>query len=360
MELLIPTYTIFYKTLRMTLEEKILQVLPNHTYKSENDFWNTEDPNTRKNILQTLIKVPVSALHFKRKYEEEAKSRTEIMIKDSFFIAVCENMFDLSISKNYSKISDPAKKAVHLYFVFLEKYCPDYLEKEKRRLGHYLQGNDDIDHEEISDLNIIKKRNGEYQIGQSISRKGLAVVRLINQFYSQITKKDYKSAWQLLTPDFQKRAWLSSFDQFREGYLNTIDIKHLHIFEVQEGKLDSFECKIYYEDTVNVFYAPDFKKLNVLSLTDIEEFNKILQDFRNKVKSAGLDTIDNVEIVKLFELTFSEYIRFTRNIPQETISKILPRHESVEVPRLFTISCSYIDFEWKIRSIRPIRSALLR
>lgn len=359
MELIVPTYIAFYKTLRTVLAQKIFEIDPEFTYTSESGFWDAKYPQTKKNILQDLLKSTVSPEHFKRKYEQEVKTRTEIAVKDSIFIPACEKILDLSIPKNYSRISDPAKKAVHLYFAFLTKYCTEYLEKEKARLGHYLQ-RDEISNAHIGDLGIVKSGNGQYHIGQSITDKGLSIVKLINSFYSYVNEKDYKGAWGLLTTDFQERVWKSSLNKFHDGYSQTIEIKHLHIFDIQESRLNSFKCKVYYEDIINIFYTPNFKKLNSLSLTDAEEFSIILADFQSRAKKLGIDKVDDIEIVKLFDNTFSEYIRVTRNISQNTISKVLPRHESIEVPRLFIISCAYIDLEWRINSIRPIKSVLLR
>ena len=235
-------------------------------------------------------------------------------------------------------ISLPKMKAEALFQLFLEKYYPKFLEEKSS-----------------------KNTSATKSMADVVSSKTeiVAIKRLINEFYGSISQGEYKDAWDLLAPSYQKRKWREDFERFEIGYTNTVSIYNIHVFNIT-NKVDDLSCKVYYEDEIMTHTSYDLTRLNKITISQIDDFVKQIKHLQDVAVTKGWKEFERIELYKFFEPAVSEYIWYKCGIEPEQIEELLDRDENITVSRLCRVSCTSIDGNWLIKGIEPLRNYAIR
>ncbi len=344
MEVSTLVYQKFYEVLRDCFEEMIKPIVVSYKSNTSRDFWLTINPKTGKELFTEFFPgINVAPLHFyTKKYEFNPSKKKYGTIKDDVQINILVNGIGVSIPDEEKKeFKEPRKKAHKLYLLFVEQYCPEYLEEECERLKFG-----------------IKKENKENYKALSLpNRTAEEISQLVCNFYACIDDKKLKEAWDLIHPEFQNMFWEEDFNRFSTGYSNTISTRNVHVFDIDEVNL---KCKFYYEDTVRLYITPDLAGLEEIPIDRLPEFVEKVRKFQSKIEEVGLENVLKVGVPRLFDTSFSEYIRYTYQIPLEKLQIILPKPEPILVPRLMEAVCGKDGQNMKIKIIKAIKSVSIR
>lgn len=350
-------YREFYVKFEQCFRQKITDLSGEGSRILRKNLWEYPHPqNSKTSFFHSFFQKDLSCEHFKRKFDTIKREKYQT-IKPDILITALTKIMDIKFPEEKQKtFKSPEEKAINLYLKFLEKYVPDFLEEEQKRLNSYINKDIIFAHVNMTEYsNVITLDHNKHIIGQRVSDTGFAIANLIQNFYQSVDHRKYEQAWNLLSEEFQNRIWNRNFQRFKEGFAKTIHVRNVHVFDIDETNT---VAKVYYEDTVNVHYLDHLPNLQMLPIGRINELVSSLSKLSEDMKSYGLEgVLEKVEINKIFESTFSEYFRFTRNIPVDDINRFLPNHEAISVPRLYTVSCEYLGLSWKINSILPIKNS---
>ncbi|MDO6430910.1 hypothetical protein Q4E93_09950 [Flavitalea sp. BT771] len=180
---------------------------------------------------------------------------------------------------------------------------------------------------------------------------------LISEFYSSITAREFKTAWELLAPSGQNSFnWFGDYEKFKSYYLDELiefKWKSDDIFEFSLFSSSLCECQVAYTREV-IFTASELSQLPDLGIDNIELFTRLIQNY---VKSIS-DYCDHDQIAKLkfsdlfkddatsvvFEKCKSDWSYNVSQIYNSVIQKVVRETELCVCGKEFD--------DWKIINIR--------
>jgi len=180
------------------------------------------------------------------------------------------------------------------------------------------------------------------------------IEEIIRRFYNNISKPDLRAAWELIAPLTQKLRW-GTFEQFELGYTNTEGIDHLHVWDIQIGEVIA-NCKVFYEDHVNIRTGEELGNLDILKVSQLETFNSRVNSLKSKAQAIDFKNFEDIEIYKLFDLTVSEYIWYKNNMDPAAVAAIFPSQKSYKVPRLIHVALTKHENMWLLKNFTPVRT----
>lgn len=184
---------------------------------------------------------------------------------------------------------------------------------------------------------------------------------LISKFYHSITNRDYRTAWDLMAPEFQNRKyWYGDYEKFRIGYKNTGVIREMHAFNHKRLTAGQVVCTVYYQDEV---FAHSTKELDIfesLRVDDLDDFVKTVTNLRDKLEKRGLKGFEKIELCKLFEPATAEYIWYTLGVDATKLDDLFDSQKTLYIKRLYDCTCGIVEDQWKLLGIRPTRAFSVR
>jgi hypothetical protein len=249
-------------------------------------------------------------------------------------------------------------KTAIMYQLFLETHYPEFWEENRAKLavfnhqtGQLINGS----HEENS--NPETPAMTDDQLRTAIEEKALRQV--ITSFYESVSLSRFEDAWEFISPNCRKRIWNDNPETFQTGFTNTISIHHVHVFDIVRHS-SGIKCRVYYEDDVVTYTSIELGNISKIPLSDLENFSERVKRLIAQAANAGLDGFEKIELQKLFEPAFSEYVFYRCGLNFDKMTELLPSQETLTIPRLYTLSCVQIDNEWLINAINPVKAHSIR
>src|SRR5690606_21327175 len=215
--------------------------------------------------------------YFYRQYKKILTGEIlEAKIMDGLLIDTAEFM-GLSIPSTIKKgdlYGDVVLKARLMMQVFVKTHMPEYWEENRQQFEVF----DEVTGERKDMIQTISLPNGDLNV-EFIPKKDpnlQAVNDIVTDFYEAISIPDFTKAWDLLDPSFRKRGWQDQFDKFELGYIHTIGVHGVHVFDiVPQGK--NYTCKAYYQDMVIVHTSLEHSNLSKIPISQMDVFIKQVQ-----------------------------------------------------------------------------------
>lgn len=350
---------------------KYSDVLLNH-FKELTHFKGKEIPEKKKYSVWVypLLEKPLfpktmemstdDPRYFYRQYKKILKGEIlEAMIDDGLLIKTAEFM-GLTIPVTIKKgqlMGDVALKARVMMQMFIKTYMPEYWEENRQKFEVF----DEVTGERKDMIQTISLPNGDLNV-EFIPKKDpnlQAVNDVVTDFYEAISIHDFTKAWDLLVPSFRKRGWQDQFDKFELGYIHTIGVHGVHVFDiVPQGK--NYTCKVYYQDIVVVHTSLEHSNLSKIPISQMDVFIKQVQKIVDNAKQEGFDGLETFPIHKLFDHSLSEYSWYKCGKKPEEVASLFPIPEKVTIPRLFEITCGFTPLGIKIKAIDPLKPVGIR
>ncbi|TFF36164.1 hypothetical protein [Mucilaginibacter psychrotolerans] len=186
------------------------------------------------------------------------------------------------------------------------------------------------------------------------------VEQTIKSFLSGISVKQFKAAWNLLTPTFQKRVWQNDYNKFETGYINNNGIRKVHVFHINPDSDVSIDCHVHYEDEVVVYTSNELNAIALSTVTDLEDLSKQVTKLNDRITKYGGKNFENLEIYKLFEPTAAEYIWYKCSLDIGNIGDVFHVDRVKVVKRLMFFTVHKHEDKWLIDSIREMKTYSLR
>jgi hypothetical protein len=188
---------------------------------------------------------------------------------------------------------------------------------------------------------------------------------VVNAFYHDLEVKDYDSAWNHFTLEYQKERWKGNKEAFIDGFLYTTQITLLAIALETPGDDTSDKYVVYYLDEVNAWVIPG---LTGLYSKPIKELHTILDDvnkLRDQLATAGYDvnSFDNQLTVNDL-MSPNRSIRFAWKLAQASSSnpsptkfnELFPENKPVTFISAYEVTTHKTKKEgWKISNVSNIR-----
>jgi len=185
------------------------------------------------------------------------------------------------------------------------------------------------------------------------------VEKIVNDFYENLSRRQYKNAWNLLTPYFRKRIWDDSLEDFEFGYECTRGIIEICIFRAKKNNRGVYECQIYYEDKLNIYGASEINMLKDVKFESIDDFNEKLNDFLKRWQRIGAKNISKFPITKFCDLSISEALRYSNKLSLKDIKKEFGEGRLFQFKRNFTCTVHKIEGKFLIESIQELKTKSL-
>lgn len=232
-----------------------------------------------------------------------------------------------------------------LYKRFREKYVAE-IEIEKKRK----EENDDVIYSASNQLQQINK----------ISPSNLELseaTATVYTFYDNLNIGNYKEAWDVLSPIKQNEdPWLGDFEKFRIEYKNTNRRRNILVLQTNQPRPNIVECKVFYDDEIDVHTSKELHLLDILTVNDIDVFKDQIRNIEKAFEDEGLQGFGNIEIHKLFDPNASAYISYKTNLPPDKFKKIFPVKKSMTVRRIQECTCMYVRDSWLVNEIKSFES----
>ena len=192
-----------------------------------------------------------------------------------------------------------------------------------------------------------------YPVAQETERSSShsLVSETIKTFYNSISvKNQLSSAWQVLSPEYQKQ-WGLDYKKFEVGYTNCKGIRNLAIFNFIESSPIEIDCMVYYDDEIEAYSSPPLAGLDSLLVSDHEKFIELLNEMRANAKKLGINEFDNIELHKLFDPVASEYIWYKCKFSSEEHFRFFSTKKTTVVKRLYKCTCTRVGGKWFIERL---------
>jgi len=120
------------------------------------------------------------------------------------------------------------------------------------------------------------------------------------------------------------------------------------------------ESVVSYEDEVLLYTNKYLSDLDTLTIQDIDEFTVKVKSLTAHLEKHGVQNVDKLEIFRLFDKTVSEYIWYKCGIDKAQLPNIFNSPKSHLIKRLGTVTCCFVDGNWRINRILTSRTIPLR
>lgn len=177
------------------------------------------------------------------------------------------------------------------------------------------------------------------------------IKELVRGFYEDITKRKFESAWEKLSDNFKMRdGWDGEFEKFRIGYTSTVSIRDIDVFNIKKANRDIYDCKVFYEDQIDVYPFKHLSNLDEFTLSDIDEFTQKISIIRNVIHELDGKNAGQIPIARLFSPSAIEYIRYICQIDSKKLHQFgIPTKKILY--RLCNCTCILIKNSWQIDNI---------
>lgn len=279
----------------------------------------------------------------------EKGKATHGFIRIDLFLITAEFIglhFPEDIQTDHLAPLDPFRAKVLLQ-VFLMEHMPEYWQAHKRQFQVFDEKTGEVQSKE----RIVKH--------QPINDETQKAKDAIMDYFDAVSSHQYETAWQIIDQNMQERIWKGSYDSFRKGYMNTVKISQIHIWDFSPSA-KSFSCKVFYMDKVALHYSIDQIILGKMTLGQIDQFSEIVKKIISQANENGLQELKSLELFKIQEKTFAEYARYKCQTTHEIMNTIFPLEQTESIARLYEVVCSKNGYGYKIRSITPIKGMNLR
>ena len=344
---------LFYPNL---LLERLKQETPFKDKKiskpNRHKIWKYTPKGQKETLFVSLFyKVTSDYRYFHRQVEQlEKGEKQDGFINPGVFIETATYLgitYPESISVGH--LAPFAVERVKILFQkFLMEHMPEYWSLNKRKYQVFEEGTGELSY---SQANAKEKAPGTLELENAENA--------ILSFFDAVSSHDYESAWALIDQNMKDRIWKGSFENFVEGYKNTLKISQIHIWDMRVSARN-FTGKVFYMDKVLLRYSIDQMILTKLSLGEADKFVSIINAMLDQAKRVGIKNFENLEIFKAQEKTFSEYSRYKCPTDIESIEKVFPLEQTESIARLYEVICSKSQSGFKIKSIIPIKGINLR
>jgi hypothetical protein len=182
--------------------------------------------------------------------------------------------------------------------------------------------------------------------------------KAVHGFYIALQHHDYTNAYALLAPELIKeRKWTP--ENFRAGYLNTVQIALLKITLESTASEFSHSYVVYYLDEANSSLIPELGNPNDLVVSQLPELIQRLEKLKTRVVSLGgkPETIDNLTVQQLTSFDVGNKIEWSlmRDSKVDFLGKLgRPLLCKSVVGRRIVVEKRGVD--WIIRSITPLEN----
>jgi hypothetical protein len=204
--------------------------------------------------------------------------------------------------------------------------------------------------------------NGSFPLDQSAPKNNdlMEAKNIVYSFYSYISTYKLKEAWELLSDRFKNRAWKNEFKDFERGYVNTRQLRGIHVFNEKIENMDQVEGLLFYEDEVEAYEAPELSAAQACKLDDLEYFCAQVNRFLQKLKESSVSNPGHLPIKMLFEKSASEYVLYKCDIKEQFRDTVFSTKKSFTASRLIKFHCIKQNGEFKISALRPVKTAAIR
>lgn len=134
-----------------------------------------------------------------------------------------------------------------------------------------------------------------------------AASQVVADFYNDLNNRDFKSAFDRLTPALQDERWTDGLSAFAAGYTYTLNIGNMSCIEVPPVENTQNHTKTFlvsYDDTITELHYPAMDKLQKATFAQVdnvaawvEDFNAVLIDKLD----AKPDAVQNIPLALYFK-----------------------------------------------------------
>lgn len=367
-------FEVLYEELQKAIISKALdpnwKALNDVTLKSEL-FWKLRWQGTKKEFFGKIFpNCDLANNHFwKIKTNYKYNSHPNIYFAEDVLVCVFK-FLDLKVPDEIKEANTNSKarltierQARILYQLFIEKFKGELFDTTPDERIVYNKERNEIT------PNVIDKKSkkipaikviNELQIKQMESViKANEIENLVTRFYNHISSSKIDKAWELLSKNFQQRVWKGKYEDFAIGYRNTLSIFNVHVWDVQIDN-DAAKCNVFFMDKISVRTTKAFSNLDKLCVEDLDDFKSVIDQASEHAKKLNLEGFNRIELNKFFEPAASEYIWYKCNRDFDKVAELLPMEITVELGRVYSMSCALVDENWLITSITPIKNHLYR
>lgn len=345
-------YQLFYKVLRAEFIKKEFDgIIPEDRGEDTPTIWDKTGKNGKALAVTLFIGGRSSeARYFYRKNIELNPKRKDNGRLDN--LAFCKGLEYIGMTPPEEINSWHKKDALYRAEVLLDKFLdifsndlPDEVIKKQRSLSQSDSlGNDNT-------------TNNKFNTTEEVNSDLTAAKLVVQKFYESIAVSDYLRAWQLMSPEFQKRKpWEGNFEKFQIGYTNTNSLRQIIVFDISQNVPNLVTCRITYDDDIAAYTNKELAALESMTVADIDVFSDTIKKLKNKLENGGLQDFDKIELHKLFEHSASEYIWYKCNYDPNILDKLFDTQRSIVVRRMYDCSCKRYGEKWLINKISAVKT----
>ncbi|EON76773.1 hypothetical protein ADIS_2644 [Lunatimonas lonarensis] len=336
--------------LRNEIQEKNQSQQADFTY----DFHVWMYPNESGDFFRERFTTTQNGKYFYEKKLRAEKNKTvSTFIKEEIFIEFSEFIklsIPESINARHLKGNPQLKAKIYLQN-FIKTFMPDY----DRDIVNKYQVIDEETGQLISEMTN-EKQPAYKPIDESLEK----VEGAIQRFFNLISSSQVEEAWNYISKSYQDRGWNGDLHRFVKGYVHTISIDNIHVFDFKKRGGQVCTCKVFYEDTVILFSSLELGNLPRITIEQLDLFV-------DQVKKIGDDSVKfdfegflRLPIQKLFDPTVSEYTWYLCKKEPDEIRSLFPLKEKTVIPKLLEFTCELANDRVTFKSIDPVRVGIIR